>query len=52
LPRVEEGVKKVIAYLNDQVVPQLRQDSSHALHAAADQLRKLAEQLDGGRGAR
>ena len=28
LPRVEEGVKKVIAYLNDQVVPQLRQDSS------------------------
>jgi bisphosphoglycerate-dependent phosphoglycerate mutase len=51
LPRVEEGVKKVIAYLNDQVVPQLRQDSSHALHAAADQLRKLAEQLDGGRGA-
>src|SRR3984885_13595256 len=51
LPRVEEEVKKVIAYLNDQVVPQLRQDSSHALHAAADQLRKLAEQLDGGRGA-
>jgi hypothetical protein len=52
LPRVEEEVKKVIAYLNDQVVPQLRQDSSQALHAAADQLRKLAEQLDGSRGAR
>jgi hypothetical protein len=39
-------VKKVIAYLNDQVVPQLRQDSSQALHSAADRLRKLAEQLD------
>jgi regulator of sigma D len=46
LPRVEEEVKKVIAYLNDQVVPQLRQDSSQALRAAADQLKKLAEQLD------
>jgi hypothetical protein len=41
----------VIAYLNDQVVPRLRQDSSHALHAAADRLRKLAEQLDDGPGA-
>jgi len=45
-PRVEEELKKAIVYLNDQVVPQLRQDSSHALHAAADRLRKLAEQLD------
>ncbi len=50
LPRVEEEVKKVIAYLNDQVVPQLRQDSSQALRAAADRLRKLAEQLDDGTG--
>jgi regulator of sigma D len=45
-PRVEEELKKVIDYLNDQVVPQLRQDSSHALRAAADRLRKLAERLD------
>jgi bisphosphoglycerate-dependent phosphoglycerate mutase len=50
VPRVEEEVKKVIAYLNDQIVPQLRQDSSQALHAAADRLRKLAEQLDDRRG--
>jgi bisphosphoglycerate-dependent phosphoglycerate mutase len=48
---MEEEVKKVIAYLNDQVVPQLRQDSSQALHAAADRLRKLAEQLDDRGGA-
>ena len=51
LPRVEEELKKVIAYLNDQVVPQLRQDSAHALHVAADQLRKLAQQLDDGPGS-
>ncbi len=50
MPRVEEELKKVIAYLNDQVVPQLRQDSSQALHSAADRLRKLAEQLDDGPG--
>jgi hypothetical protein len=41
-----DELKKVIAYLNDQVVPQLRQDSAQALHFAADRLRKLAEQLD------
>jgi hypothetical protein len=54
LPKVEEEVKKVIAFLNDQVVPRLRQDSSQALHAAAERLRKLAEQLDDspGSGAR
>ncbi len=50
MPRVEEELKKVIAFLNDQVVPQLRQGSAQALHAAADQLRKLAEQLDDGPG--
>jgi bisphosphoglycerate-dependent phosphoglycerate mutase len=51
MPRVEEELKKVIAYLNDQVVPQLRQGSSQALNAAADQLRKLAQQLDDGPGS-
>ena len=51
LPRMEEEVKKVITYLNDQVVPQLRQDSAQALQIAEDRLRKLAEQLDDSRGA-
>ena len=46
VPRLEEELKKVIALLNDQVVPQLRQGSSQALRAAAEQLRKMAEQLD------
>ena len=49
---MEEEVKKVIAYLNDQVVPMMRQESAQALHAAAEQLRKLAEQLDNRSGAR
>jgi bisphosphoglycerate-dependent phosphoglycerate mutase len=45
-PRVEQEVKKVIAYLNDEVVPQLRQGSSQALRSASETLRRLAEQLD------
>jgi hypothetical protein len=45
-PRVEEEVKKVIAYLNDEVVPQVRQSSSEALRTAAEHLGRLAEHLD------
>ena len=46
LPRVEEEVKKVITYLNDEVVPQVRQNSSQALRVAAEHLSRLAEHLD------
>jgi hypothetical protein len=45
-PRMEDEVKRVIAYLNDQVVPQVRQNSSSALRCAAEQLGRLAEHLD------
>jgi hypothetical protein len=48
IPRVEEELRKVIDLLNDQIVPHLRQGSSQVLNAAADQLRKLAQQLDDG----
>ena len=46
VPRVEEELKKVIAYLNEEVVPQVRQNSSQALRIAAEQLNRLAEHLD------
>ena len=45
-PRIEDEVKRVIGYPNDQVVPQVRQDSSTALRAAAEQLARLADHLD------
>jgi hypothetical protein len=45
-PRVEEEIKKVITYLNDEVVPQVRQNSSQALRVAAEHLARLAEHLD------
>jgi hypothetical protein len=47
-PRMEEEVKRVIAYLNDQVVPQARQNSSSALRMAAEQLGRLADYLEQG----
>jgi division protein CdvB (Snf7/Vps24/ESCRT-III family) len=50
IPQVEEELKKLIAHLNDEVVPQIRRNSSQALRAAAERLRKLAEQLDNGPG--
>lgn len=46
MPRVEEEVRKVITYLNDEVVPDVRQNSSKALKAASEQLARLAEHLD------
>jgi hypothetical protein len=45
-PRVEEEVRKVITYLNDEVVPKVRQNSSEALRIAAEQLRKLADYME------
>jgi hypothetical protein len=50
-PRIEDEVKRVIGYLNDQVVPQVRQNSSSALRAAAEQLARLADHLDQRRAA-
>lgn len=52
MPRVEEEVKKVIAYLNDEVMPEVRQNSSRALKIAAEQLSRLAERLDRSTGVR
>ncbi|WP_446745458.1 hypothetical protein [Silvibacterium acidisoli] len=45
-PKIEEEVRKVIAYLNDEVVPSVRENSSKALRAAAEQLTRLAEHMD------
>ena len=51
VPRVEEEVKKIIAFLNDEVVPKARENSSKGLRVAAEQLTRLAEHLDRASGA-
>jgi hypothetical protein len=49
-PRMEEELRRVIAYLNDEVVPQVRRNSTDALKIAAEKLTKLAEALERGKG--
>lgn len=44
--RLEHESDRVIAYLNDEVVPAVRQGSSKALRVAADKLHQLAEYMD------
>jgi bisphosphoglycerate-dependent phosphoglycerate mutase len=43
---VEEDLRRVAAYINDEVVPEVRRNSSVALRTAAEELRKLAEHLE------
>ena len=43
---VEEDVRRVVNYINDEVVPDVRQNSSHALRFAARELEKLAQRMD------
>ena len=45
--KAEAEVRRVIAYLNDEVVPEVRRDGSRALRAAAAELTKLAERMEG-----
>jgi hypothetical protein len=44
--RVEEDLRKVVQYINDEVVPEVRRNGSDALKAAARELHKLAERMD------
>ena len=48
--KAEAEVRRVIQYLNDEVVPEVRRDGSRALRAMADEMTRLAERIDGGRG--
>lgn len=43
---VEDDVRRVITYINDEVVPDVRRNGSEALRLAAAELRKLAERVD------
>lgn len=47
-PRVEEEVKRIITHLNDQIVPEVRANSSKALRITSQRLAKLAERMEHG----
>ena len=44
--RVEDDVRKLIDYFNDEVVPDVRKNGSEALRAAAQELNRLAQRMD------
>jgi hypothetical protein len=44
--KVEQESERVINYLNDEVVPAIRNHSSKALRVAAEKLQRLAEFMD------
>jgi hypothetical protein len=44
--KVEREADRVITYLNNEVVPAIRNHSSNALRIAAEQLNRLAEFMD------
>jgi hypothetical protein len=49
--RAEEEVRRVMMYINDEVVPEVRRNGSQALRSAAAELQKLAQRMDDNRTA-
>jgi hypothetical protein len=47
--RAEEELRRFAHYLDEEVVPEVRRNSSTALRAAAARLQKLAETMDDAR---
>ena len=44
--RAEEELRRVVRYLDEEVVPEVRRNGSTALRSAAARLQKLAESMD------
>ncbi|HVP43944.1 MAG TPA: hypothetical protein VMS96_10960 [Terriglobales bacterium] len=44
--KIDRELKQIVDYLNDEVVPKVRTESSSALRKAAQQLHKLADFMD------
>lgn len=44
--RMDEEIEKLIAYINDDVVPSVRSHSTRALRVAAERLSRFADYMD------
>jgi len=44
--RMEEDLRNLIRYFNDEVVPEVRRSGSEALRAAAQELNRIAQRMD------
>ena len=43
---LEADLKRAVAYINDEVIPDVRRNGSEALRAAAAELHRLAQRMD------
>lgn len=44
--RAEQELRRVVTYINDEVMPEVRRNSSRALRTASAELEKLARQME------
>ena len=44
--RIEEETQKLLAYINDELVPAIREHSSNALRIASEKLNQAAELME------
>jgi hypothetical protein len=44
--RIEEETKQLLNYINDEVVPMVRQHSTTGLRVASEKLKELADYMD------
>ena len=44
--QTETEVRRAVAYLNDEIVPEIHRDSLHALRAVARELTSLADRIE------
>jgi hypothetical protein len=46
--RIEEETQKLIAYINDELVPAIREHSTSALRIAAEKMEQAADMMEAG----
>ena len=44
--KLEEDLRRLTTYINDEIIPDVRRHGSHALRAAGDELHRLAKHMD------
>ena len=47
--QVEDDLQRLVTYVNDEVVPDVRRNGSAALRSAAAELQRLAERMESAR---
>ncbi|WP_260703439.1 hypothetical protein [Edaphobacter flagellatus] len=44
--RLEDDLRRLVTYFNDEVVPEVRRSGTDALRAAAQELNRMAQRMD------